>query len=89
MKGLDIAVISFRSEDETVSKIIDYSKGLVAEGDRFYNEREYAKARARYGEVVEKVRTKLGKEKQAKMREYIDGIYKRIASTVLWNTSRR
>lgn len=83
VKGLDIAVISFRSEDETVSKIIDYSKGLVAEGDRFYNEREYAKARARYGEVVEKVRTKLGKEKQAKMREYIDGIYKRIASTVL------
>ncbi len=83
VKGLDIAVISFRSEDETVSKIIDYSKGLVAEGDRFYNEREYAKARARYGEVVEKVRTKLGKEKQAKMREYMDGIYTRIASTVL------
>jgi tetratricopeptide (TPR) repeat protein len=83
IKGLDIAVIQFKSEDETVSKIIDYSKGLVAEGDQYYNKGNYPKARSKYGEVVEKVQTKLSKNKQSQIKEYVNGIHKRISSTLV------
>ncbi|TAL35951.1 MAG: hypothetical protein EPN93_09125 [Spirochaetes bacterium] len=83
IEGLDISIIRFKSEDETVSKIIDYSKVLVAEGDRYFGKQDYASARAKYGEVVEKVRTKLSGAKQAQVQEYVDGIQKRIASAVV------
>ncbi len=83
IKGLDIAVIQFKSEDETVSKIIDYSKGLVEEGDNYYNNRNYPKARAKYVEVVEKVQTKLSLNKQSQIKEYVNGIHKRISSTLV------
>jgi hypothetical protein len=83
VKNLDISVISFIPEDETAAKIIDYMKGFVIEGDNLYNKQDYLQARNKYFEILEKVETKLSSEKQAIIKDYVEGIKKRINSTYI------
>jgi len=83
VKNLDISVISFKPEDETAAKIIDYMKSFVLEGDNLYNKQDYRKARNKYFEILEKVETKLSLEKQDMIKDYVEGINKRINSSYI------
>lgn len=81
INNLDISIIKFNSDDETVNKIIDYLKSLVSEGDSYFKKQEYSKARDKYCEIINKVKTKLSAEKQLLVKEYVEGINKRIDSS--------
>jgi hypothetical protein len=77
VKGLDIAVMRFTSDDATIQTMITYLKGLVEEGDEAFNDKKYDGAIDKYTKVLELVKKKLSADKQARMADFTDGVLKR------------
>lgn len=79
----DASLLQFRTDDEAAARIIDYTRSLVTEADAYYKEGKYAKARGIYMDIIERVRTTLGPDKQEKIKTYMEGIFRRVDSTYI------
>ncbi len=77
VKGLDIGVMRFTADDETIQTMLGYLKNLVQEGDDAFGNKKYDDALGKYAAVLERVRTKLTAERQAKMADFKAGVVKR------------
>ena len=77
VKGLDIGVLKFTADDETIQNMLGYLKNLVQEGDDAFGKKKYDDAIGKYTTVLDKVKTKLTAEKQAKMADFKAGVVKR------------
>ncbi|HSV97789.1 MAG TPA: formylglycine-generating enzyme family protein [Spirochaetota bacterium] len=77
VKGLDIGVMKFTADDETIQTMLGYLKNLVQEGDDAFGSKKYDAALGKYAAVLERVRTKLTAERQAKMADFKAGVAKR------------
>ncbi|MGV7927541.1 MAG: formylglycine-generating enzyme family protein [Spirochaetota bacterium] len=77
VKGLDIGVLKFTADDETIQNMLGYLKNLVQEGDDAFGKKKYDDALGKYTTVLDKVKTKLTAEKQAKMADFKAGVVKR------------
>ena len=77
VKGLDIGVLKFTADDETIQNMLGYLKNLVQEGDDAFGKKKYDDALGKYTTVLDKVKTKLTAEKQEKMVSFRGGVVKR------------
>jgi hypothetical protein len=68
VKGFGIAVMKFKSNDETITMILDYLKDFVKRGDIEFKNENYPSARESYGIVLTKIKTKLTPKWQRKMK---------------------
>lgn len=80
VKGLDIAVMRFTSDDATIQTMIAYLKGLVEEGDEAYGKKQYDVALGKYTAVLDRIETRLTPEKQKKIEEFTTGVKRRCDS---------
>lgn len=80
VKGLDIAVMRFKSDDATIQTMITYLKGLVEEGDEAYGRKQYDVALEKYTAVLDRIKTRLTPEKQKKIEEFSTGVKRRCDS---------
>ena len=81
--GLNIEIMQFTTNDEQIGQMIAYLKELVQKGDGFYTNEQYEQARVEYSKVIEKINTKLSKEKQNKMQGFVAEVKKRIGVAYL------
>jgi formylglycine-generating enzyme required for sulfatase activity len=77
VKGLDIGVMRFTADDEAIQNMLGYLKGLVQEGDDAFGQKKYDDALGKYTTVLDKLKTKLTAERQAKMADFKAGVVKR------------
>ncbi len=80
VKGLDIAVMRFTSDDATIQTMLAYLKGLVEEGDEAYGKKQYDVALGKYTAVLDRIKTRLTPEKQKKIEEFTTGVKRRCDS---------
>jgi formylglycine-generating enzyme required for sulfatase activity len=79
--GLDLSVLDFKSDDSSVSNILDYLKEELRIGDDLFNKKSYKEARVTYLNVLEKIKVKLTKEKRSKIKSFEESVVDRIGST--------
>jgi len=77
----DISELKFTVNDSTLQNILGFAKGMVAQGDQSLRNGKYTEARAEYAGVIERIRTTLSSEKQAKLADFSKGVQRRIEST--------
>jgi hypothetical protein len=85
VKGLDIGVMKFTADDETIQTMLGYLKNLVQEGDDAFGKKKYDDALGKYQAVLDRVRTKLTAERQAKMADFKAGVAKRCDTAYAMN----
>ncbi|TAL35332.1 MAG: formylglycine-generating enzyme family protein [Spirochaetes bacterium] len=76
-RGVDITVLNFNSTDESVQKILGYTKELMQEGDILFKDGNYKKAAKQYVSILDRIRSKLTEESQKKMAEFTEGAKRR------------
>lgn len=81
VEKLDIAVIQFKTEDESLERIIAVLKKNLGEADAIYSGNNFVKARDRYDEIIKDIKERLRPEQQEKVKEFSEGIIKRIDTT--------
>ena len=79
--GLDLSVLDFKSNDSSISNILDYLKQEIQKGDDHFTRKEYKAARENYLLVMDSVKTSLTKEKRNKLKSFEDSVIDRIGST--------
>jgi formylglycine-generating enzyme required for sulfatase activity len=77
----DISELKFTANDSTLQNILGFAKSMVAQGDAALRNGKYSDARAEYTGVIERIRTTLSYEKQAKLADFSKGVQRRIEST--------
>lgn len=80
VKGVDISIMKFKAEDESVSRIIDYLKEIIEKGDIHFKNKNFSKSRKKYREVLAKINTKILESKRKRIRPFIESVRNRITS---------
>ncbi|MEK6647189.1 MAG: formylglycine-generating enzyme family protein [Candidatus Firestonebacteria bacterium] len=81
LKGLNISILEFKTDDTTIGMILDYSKPLLEEGDNYFKSRNYEIALKKYQQIIEKIETKLPESRQTKLATFKSSIEDRIISS--------
>jgi len=81
LKGLDLKVFEFKTTDETIANIINFSKDIIREGDNLFNNKEYSSAIEKYEDVIQRIETKLPETKQAKLTSFKNSVIERTVSS--------
>jgi formylglycine-generating enzyme required for sulfatase activity len=79
--GLDLSVLDFKSNDSTITNILEYLKEELRKGDTLFTNKSYKEARENYLNVIQKVQSKLTSEKRSKLKGFEASIVDRIGST--------
>lgn len=78
IKGFNINILEFKTDDSTIAMVIDYLKKIVKKGDNYFKDQKYKSAFEKYQEAIEKIETKLPLLKQSKIKNLKDSVEDRI-----------
>ncbi len=81
VEGMDISILKFTSNDEAITKLLDYYKELVSEGDELFKKNNQRGARQKYRDILKGINEDLHQSKREKMTEFTESVVKRIEST--------
>jgi len=81
LESKELKMLKFKTDDTALQTIISILKDIISRGDNFYKNKDMHKARLKYNEVLEKIRTKISTGKQVKLGDLKEDVYERIAAT--------
>lgn len=81
IKGIDIGIMKFNDSDDSVSNILVYLKEMLKDGDNYFENKQYDNALIKYINVLDRIKTKLTKEKQEKINDFTKSVINRCDTT--------
>jgi len=78
IKGLELKLISFSINDNTIAQIIEYLKEQIEKGDIYYNQKKFDDARSQYESVLNRIENKLSLDNQKKLSKFTSEVLERI-----------
>ena len=81
VQGVDIQILNFKSTDTRTEGILAVLKEELQTGDSFFQKKDYRSALNSYDTILKTIDSSLTKESKGSVREYIEGINKRIVNS--------
>jgi len=82
VKGVDVTIMDFESDDNLVSGVLSVVKKYVQEGDEKFEDKKYDGAIGKYEEVITKINKNIPPAKIVKLKEFIDKVNQRIINSL-------
>jgi hypothetical protein len=81
VKGLDLDVLQFKTEDKAIANILDYMKELIRKGDDAFNSKRYEDAIKEYSAVIKRIQEKIIPEDRPKVKSFEASVDQRITTS--------
>ncbi|HNX60271.1 MAG TPA: hypothetical protein PKK43_14310, partial [Spirochaetota bacterium] len=82
LKGSDVKMITFKTNDSNIQKYVDSMSDRLAKGDSQYAKKKYADARKTYNDILSTLQGKLSDKTLERMNEYVEEVKTRADYTV-------